>query len=644
MGPRKEQTMYVGRSRIHAIALLMSLSALVLLPVSIGKADTGARLTINYIETEPVPEEVAYQVRAYVTVSDEENLPVTRIDGSRFSAREDAKEIEIDAVETAVESMSVLLLLDTSGSMLSQGKWPAAQEAADKFVENLSAGDQVAVLIFNEELSLRVDFTDDHNAARNEIAQASAVSGKGTCLYDAAYEAIKRMSGVPPGRRALILLTDGIDETMPGEICSDMTFDDVVEKATAVTTRVPLYTVGLGVRVDAQEMARLAELTGGRSLVAPGAEELLGLFDTIADQLKNQYVISYKSTGVSGEHSLAVAVDHQGVVLQDERAYFAPSIPPTVEFIFPGPDDSIEWGGTIRPTVKVTSQGNVSLVKFYVNEKLEAEINSPPYSFEWDTAGLESGQYALRAEVYDVEGKKGTDELQLSITVPPTPTPAPTSTPTASPTPIPDESVESNGSIWPLFLVVGVAGLFVFGIVMYLRRRRTRKEDQLWDEEQFLQPDLEPLDVETQDIMGETRDVSESLSDPLATLTVERSLELDVGRQFDLFGEPTTTIGRHADSDVVVPDQPVSRWHGEIIFEAGEFRIYDVGSKYGTKVNGESVPRDGTPLKDGDEIRLGTRTVLRFHRHAWEEPIDEGAQQEEPGDDFETKDVGDLEL
>jgi predicted component of type VI protein secretion system len=62
-----------------------------------------------------------------------------------------------------------------------------------------------------------------------------------------------------------------------------------------------------------------------------------------------------------------------------------------------------------------------------------------------------------------------------------------------------------------------------------------------------------------------------------------------------------------------VPDEPVSRRHAEIRLEDGEFCVYDMGSKYGTLVNGQKVGPEGLPLNDDDELALGTRTRLAFN-------------------------------
>jgi serine/threonine protein kinase len=79
------------------------------------------------------------------------------------------------------------------------------------------------------------------------------------------------------------------------------------------------------------------------------------------------------------------------------------------------------------------------------------------------------------------------------------------------------------------------------------------------------------------------------------------------GRQFRL--ADTFTIGRSPARDLsLIVDSSVSRLHARIALENGGFCIYDLGSKTGTKVNGESVKQK--ELRDRDEIRIGAHALL----------------------------------
>jgi hypothetical protein len=97
-----------------------------------------------------------------------------------------------------------------------------------------------------------------------------------------------------------------------------------------------------------------------------------------------------------------------------------------------------------------------------------------------------------------------------------------------------------------------------------------------------------------------------------ASLTVVESPTLRKGQAFDLSGD-VVTIGRGANNSIIVPDPPVSRNHAEIRRQGSEFRLFDLGSKYGTSVNDARVGEAGLPIRDGDKLRLGTRTMVLFN-------------------------------
>lgn len=71
-----------------------------------------------------------------------------------------------------------------------------------------------------------------------------------------------------------------------------------------------------------------------------------------------------------------------------------------------------------------------------------------------------------------------------------------------------------------------------------------------------------------------------------------------------LLHQDTTTLGRTAGNDVVIPDGTVSRKHARLLFHNGQWSIEDLHSSNGTWVNGVRATRP-TPLMHGDELRLG---------------------------------------
>lgn len=93
---------------------------------------------------------------------------------------------------------------------------------------------------------------------------------------------------------------------------------------------------------------------------------------------------------------------------------------------------------------------------------------------------------------------------------------------------------------------------------------------------------------------------AENLPEGSALLVVKRGP--NAGSRF-LLDRPTTTVGRHPESDIFLDDVTVSRRHAEFRINEGAFEVVDVGSLNGTYVNRE--PKNSAVLSSGDEVQIG---------------------------------------
>ena len=109
-----------------------------------------------------------------------------------------------------------------------------------------------------------------------------------------------------------------------------------------------------------------------------------------------------------------------------------------------------------------------------------------------------------------------------------------------------------------------------------------------------------------QDAPGPDDDIVVDLDEIAAgtAILVVRSGE-EEGDYFVL-SSAVTTIGRHAESTIVLDDITVSRRHSEIHKTDGRYLVKDAGSLNGTYVNQERV--DVAELRQGDELQVG-----KFH-------------------------------
>ncbi|MCG2770168.1 MAG: VWA domain-containing protein, partial [Anaerolineae bacterium] len=601
------------------------------------QAQGADQLVINGVETEGGV--AGFWVRAHVSVLDSENNPISGLGAADFALFEDGEQVEVESVEIASTGLAVVLVVDISGSMNepdASGQRPIdlAKEAAERFVRALDEEDEVAIYAFNENVSLLLDFTFDHGKAINEGVFKLEADRGWTCLYDAAYEAVKKAGERKKGRRAVVLLTDGIDQKSldPNPVpCSIRTREDLVELANDSVVQVPIYTIGLGPFINAADLEYMSMQTRGRALVAPTASELDKLFQTIARQLKRQYVVTYWSQAPLGEHLANVKIEHRGATKGDSIRWAAPSVLPVIKVTGPGKAE-----GIVTYTADVWAQTAVTQVEFYVDTRLQDTDDSRPYEFRLDAATFPAGRVEIIGKAYTSDEQTCVSAgLEVEVIH---------GDPTLVPTSPPNGGLSTKNPA--LYIAVALLGIAILGGGVFLLLRRRGKGTEtgpiddggLGDEDEFgAWPDQEKWDEDdkTQDFPDHEMTIDEGyeadMAGPAAAkLTVVRSMELSPGDEFLLYRR-TYTIGRREDTQIHIPDKPVSRDQAEIRFQRDSFYIFDSGSTYGTFVSDQRVSSDGQRLRDKDLVRLGTRTVLRF-----EESREAGPQY----DSDSTQDVG----
>jgi len=604
----------------YGIALLICL-AVIFWWCSLAAAQSLGKVTLNYIEASTAADQRSNKVSVYVTVSDTDGKTIPGLPPDAFNVIEDGRPVTDLSVSRATDAMSVILAIDTSGSMQAIGKsgrssMEAAKCAAIEFISRMGASDRIALYTFNNEPQLRQDFSTNHQTAIDAVQEIAAQPNAATCLYDTAFEAIKKAAEIPRGRRAIILLTDGRDEKGK-QACSRYTSNDVIDAATTKTIRVPIYTIGAGPRVDERELGRLASFTGGRYLQAASMDDLGGFFRALAGQLKNQYVLNYNSRTPSGEHSLVLKVNHNQATIQDEKRFWSPPLPvlkpPTVTFKQPGFTGPVS--GTVDLKLTVDPDNAIKKVRYYVDALLKQELTSAPFkTFQFDTRGLPGGLHIIRAEVIDTYGQSVSAEISVNVKMPP---PAPTEKP-AQPTAPPATDSGMNTAL----IAAAVVALVVIAALLgwSLRKRGSAAATDV------RQPSPElPAAPQWEDDGDETMfmpDVEASPgADGEATLTVIECDGLPAGQVFTISG--TTRVGRTAKNDIDIPDKSVSRKHAEIFFEKDAYHIRDLGSVNGLKVDDERVSLGGMLLTNGVHIRFSPQTVLEFNWNAPAAPEDE---------------------
>jgi VWFA-related protein len=188
------------------------------------------------------------------------------------------------------EPVTNMLVLDRSGSMLEpaddndeKSKIDALHEAASRFADLMRVNARTSLLAFSDRPGLPGPFTADKSALKKQIRALKA--GGETALFDAAYDALETLLADKEetvkarrqvGKRAVVLLTDGIDNK------SHRREEDVIQLAKEA--KVPLYLLGLGRtgELDEKTMKYMAEETGGKYYPARNKDDLLKTFENLS--------------------------------------------------------------------------------------------------------------------------------------------------------------------------------------------------------------------------------------------------------------------------------------------------------------------------------------------------------------------------
>ena len=144
-----------------------------------------------------------------VTVLDRYGRYVPQLKRENFRLMENGVEQKIAYFATTDSPFTVILLIDTSGS--TQMRLDDIQGAAIKFVDKLKSNDSVMVMAFDDRIDVMCKATTDRDAIYRAIRRTR--TGGGTRLYDAVEDILKKQLNTIPGRKAVVLFTDGVDTT-----------------------------------------------------------------------------------------------------------------------------------------------------------------------------------------------------------------------------------------------------------------------------------------------------------------------------------------------------------------------------------------------------------------------------------------------
>ena len=218
--------------------------------------------------------------------------------------------------------LTIALLIDTSASI--RDKLDDEKRTAAEFLRSIVRKEKDSALLidFNSEVNLVHDFTPNPEAL---IAAMQALrAGGSTALYDAISFAVDEKLKSETGRKVIVVITDGDD-----------TISKVGEgKAIETAQEHDVLIYGIGIRGDSHDanfgvLRRFAEETGGRFISSRATpNEMQAAFQSIRQELQNQYSLAYTSTNTHRDgsyRSIEVHCKRGGVRIRTRKGYYAPT-------------------------------------------------------------------------------------------------------------------------------------------------------------------------------------------------------------------------------------------------------------------------------------------------------------------------------
>lgn len=257
------------------------------------------------------------------------------IQADRLIVREDKEEqtiLSIRSVTGTPLEIAILIQEDLSGNFNLQ-----IRDIAE-FIRKLPKGTRVMVgYLRGGNLQTSQKFTDDLEKAARSLRIVSGVSYGGTGPYGGVHDAIKRFEALPTGRRALLLVSDGVDTSQgssPADLTQTIDLDRSIARAqklgvavysfyspTPLTeNRNPQLSLG-----GQSALQRIADETGGRAFFQGNLAPLsfIPFFKDLDILLGRQFALTYLSTHMKkGYHKVEVSSTNPEVKIEHPRGYY----------------------------------------------------------------------------------------------------------------------------------------------------------------------------------------------------------------------------------------------------------------------------------------------------------------------------------
>ena len=276
------------------------------------------------------------RVRLPITVTDKKGQFVPGLTQSDFTILEDKVPQTIETFSDDLAQTTplyVAVLMDTSPS--TAGKLKFQQESAMNFIQTVvkPRKDRVLFGTFDDQINLLQDFTDRLDLLDKAVYSVKKM-GTQTALFDAIWQFCDEKMRSVPGRRVLLLVTDGEDTYSRANIRDAIDIAQRTETTIfAISTKAGFLATVPGVEAGQiadkkdKDLLTLAEETGGAAFFTGDMLSLERSFTRISKELRAQYLVTYNPTNKSYDgtfRKIDVKLDgHSDLKVRTKRGYKA---------------------------------------------------------------------------------------------------------------------------------------------------------------------------------------------------------------------------------------------------------------------------------------------------------------------------------
>jgi VWFA-related protein len=282
-------------------------------------------------------------VNLNVKAMDRAGQPITNLKLEDFGVYEDGVKQDVTHFKPVTAPVNVVMLLDLSGS--TQRKRKAMKAAAMRFVDAMPAGDKIAMVGFTRRYKVLTDFTDDKAQLKSVLEKINGLDG-GTAFYDSMWKALDQLDQLSEARKAIVVLTDGEDESLVSNRETTHTYDVLLDRASEEDVTIyPIYFSPsqnhydkLGVlfggggflgenksKTARKQLEQLADQTGGELFSAQREEDLESAYSRVASELHTLYSLAYSPDKLKHDgqfRRVSVKLTHDGAVAKTRKGYY----------------------------------------------------------------------------------------------------------------------------------------------------------------------------------------------------------------------------------------------------------------------------------------------------------------------------------